>query len=98
MSKRSRQAKEKEEAEAKEKQEVAAAAEAQEEEDIEYLELSDSGEDSADSFAAGPFMLGSQAPDFAAKAVIDGKISEDFVLSELLGNYVVVFFFPLAWT
>lgn len=43
-------------------------------------------------------MLGSQAPDFAAKAVIDGKISEDFVLSELVGEYVVVFFFPLAWT
>lgn len=58
----------------------------------------DQEEASADSFAAGPFLLGSQAPDFAAKAVVEGKIDEDFVLSELRGKWVVALFYPLNWT
>jgi hypothetical protein len=98
MSKRSRSTKKEEEAKA-----VAPVEEEEEidneDDDLQFVELSDSeGEGGADSFAAGPFLLGSQGPDFAAKAVIDGKISEDFVLSELVGDYVVVFFFPLAFT
>lgn len=99
MSKRSRSKAEKEEEEVKAVEPVAVADEDEIDDDaVEYLEVSSDGEDSADSFAAGPFLLGGQAPDFAAKAVIDGKISEDFVLSELVGSYTVVFFFPLAWT
>jgi hypothetical protein len=47
-------------------------------------------ESGADSFAAGPFLLGSQAVDFAAKAVVNGRIDEDFVLSELRGKWLVV--------
>ena len=55
-------------------------------------------ESGADSFVAGPFLLGSQAVDFAASAVVDGKIDEDFVLSELRGKWTVLFFYPLNWT
>jgi peroxiredoxin (alkyl hydroperoxide reductase subunit C) len=40
-----------------------------------------------------------QAPDFTAPAVMpDGTIKEDFTLSNLRGNYVVLFFWPLDFT
>lgn len=38
------------------------------------------------------------APHFKAKAVIDGKIIEDFSLSDFLGKYVIFFFYPLDFT
>ncbi len=40
-----------------------------------------------------------QAPDFVAPAVMsDGTIRDDFRLSELKGQYVVLFFWPLDFT
>jgi peroxiredoxin 2/4 len=40
-----------------------------------------------------------EAPDFVASAVMaDGSIKSDFRLSELRGNYVVLFFWPLDFT
>ncbi|MDR4504806.1 MAG: peroxiredoxin [Candidatus Scalindua sp.] len=40
-----------------------------------------------------------EAPDFTAPAVLpDGTIKEDFKLSDLKGNYVVLFFYPLNFT
>ena len=40
-----------------------------------------------------------EAPDFTAAAVLpDGSIKEDFMLSDLRGKYVVLFFYPLDFT
>lgn len=40
-----------------------------------------------------------KAPDFTAAAVLaDGRIVEDFRLSDLRGKYVVLFFYPLDFT
>ena len=40
-----------------------------------------------------------EAPDFTAAAVMpDGSIKEDFTLSSLRGNYVMLFFWPLDFT
>lgn len=40
-----------------------------------------------------------EAPDFVASAVLpDGTIEEKFSLSDLRGNYVVLFFWPLDFT
>ena len=40
-----------------------------------------------------------EAPDFVAPAVMpDGSIIEDFKLSDLLGRYVILFFWPLDFT
>ena len=40
-----------------------------------------------------------EAPDFVAPAVMpDGSIKEDFRLSDLRGNYIVLFFWPLDFT
>ncbi len=40
-----------------------------------------------------------EAPDFTAPAVmLDGTIKEDFRLSDLRGQYVVLFFYPLDFT
>ncbi|MGE4169515.1 MAG: peroxiredoxin [Candidatus Margulisiibacteriota bacterium] len=44
-------------------------------------------------------LVGKQAPDFKAKAVINGgQIVDDFSLSQFKGNYVVFFFYPLDFT
>ena len=44
-------------------------------------------------------LVGRQAPDFTAAAVMpDGTIRDDFQLSELRGQYVVLFFWPLDFT
>lgn len=43
------------------------------------------------------FLLGKPAPQFSAKAVINGKIV-DFSLNDFLGKYVVFFFYPLDFT
>ena len=43
-------------------------------------------------------LVGKKAPDFSTKAVIDGKIVEDFTLSQFRGKYVVLFFYPLDFT
>lgn len=44
-------------------------------------------------------LITKQAPDFTAPAVMpDGSIEEKFTLSNLKGNYVVLFFYPLDFT
>ncbi|MCL4447030.1 MAG: peroxiredoxin [Thermoplasmatales archaeon] len=42
-------------------------------------------------------MIGKKAPEFDAKAFIDGRI-EDFRLSKLRGRWVVLFFYPADFT
>lgn len=42
--------------------------------------------------------IGKLAPQFQAKAVIQGAIIDNFSLSSLLGSYVVLFFYPLDFT
>lgn len=44
-------------------------------------------------------LVGKSAPSFSAPAVLpNGEIVDDFKLSELKGNYVVLFFWPLDFT
>jgi len=44
-------------------------------------------------------LIGKQAPDFKAPAVMaDGTINSEFSLAELRGKYVVLFFYPLDFT
>jgi peroxiredoxin (alkyl hydroperoxide reductase subunit C) len=44
-------------------------------------------------------LVGKQAPDFSANAVVDGAIVPDFTLSQYLGKkYVVLFFYPKDFT
>jgi alkyl hydroperoxide reductase subunit AhpC len=44
-----------------------------------------------------PAQVQKEAPDFTAKAVVNGQIT-DFKLSDLRGEYVVLFFYPLDFT
>jgi len=43
-------------------------------------------------------LIGKQAPDFTAKAVLKNEIIEEFSLSAHQGKYVVLFFYPLDFT
>lgn len=43
-------------------------------------------------------LVGRQAPEFTAQAVIDGQIIERFSLTDLLGKPIVFFFYPLDFT
>lgn len=43
-------------------------------------------------------LIGKQAPDFTAKAVLKNEIIENFTLSDHQGKYVVLFFYPLDFT
>ena len=44
-------------------------------------------------------LVGKQAPDFTATAVMaDGSINPDFKLAEYQGKYIVLFFYPLDFT
>ena len=44
-------------------------------------------------------LVGRKAPDFNAKAVVNGQITEDFNLSQFLGEkYVILFFYPKDFT
>ena len=43
-------------------------------------------------------LVGKQAPDFTADAVIGGDFKENFRLSDLRGKYVTMFFYPLDFT
>ena len=43
-------------------------------------------------------LVGRNAPGFSAKAVVNGKIVENFTLSSLIGKYVIFFFYPLDFT
>ena len=43
-------------------------------------------------------LIGNKAPDFKAKAVVNGKISENFSLDLFKGKYVILFFYPLDFT
>lgn len=43
-------------------------------------------------------LVGKKAPHFSAKAVIGGKIHEEFSLRDFISKYVVFFFYPLDFT
>jgi len=43
-------------------------------------------------------LLGKPAPQFTAKAVVNGNSIADFSLDSMLGRYVVLFFYPLDFT
>lgn len=43
-------------------------------------------------------LVGKKAPDFQAKAVVKDKIVDKFSLKDLLGKYVIFFFYPLDFT
>lgn len=43
-------------------------------------------------------LIGKTAPHFKAKAVIKGKIIDDFSLNDFLGKYILFFFYPLDFT
>lgn len=43
-------------------------------------------------------LVGKNAPEFRAKALVQGKIVSEFSLSHFLGQYVVFFFYPLDFT
>ena len=43
-------------------------------------------------------LVGRQAPDFSAAAVVSGQIQDHFTLSSLQGRYVLLFFYPLDFT
>lgn len=43
-------------------------------------------------------LVGKKAPEFKAKAVVKGKIVDDFSLADFSGKYVVFFFYPLDFT
>jgi peroxiredoxin (alkyl hydroperoxide reductase subunit C) len=43
-------------------------------------------------------LIGKKAPQFKAKAVVDGKIIDSFSLEDYLGKYVLFFFYPLDFT
>lgn len=43
-------------------------------------------------------LIGKQAPHFKAKAVVKGKIVDEFSLDDLKGKYVFFFFYPLDFT
>lgn len=45
-----------------------------------------------------PSLVGKQAPDFTAKAVMRERIIDNFTLSSFKGKYVVLFFYPLDFT
>lgn len=43
-------------------------------------------------------LVGKQAPGFTAKAVVNGKIVDEFKLEQCKGKYTVLFFYPLDFT
>lgn len=43
-------------------------------------------------------LVGKKAPEFTAKAVVNGKIADNFSLSDFRGKYIVFFFYPLDFT
>lgn len=43
-------------------------------------------------------LVGKKAPDFTAKAVVNGQVKDNFKLSDLKGKYVLLFFYPLDFT
>jgi len=43
-------------------------------------------------------LIGKTAPHFTAKAVVKGKIVDQFSLRDFLGKYVLFFFYPLDFT
>lgn len=43
-------------------------------------------------------LIGKQAPDFNAHAIVDSKIVKNFSLQQFRGQYVILFFYPLNFT
>merc|ERR1712146_392014 len=46
----------------------------------------------------GAVLVGKQAPDFCATAVINHEFNENFKLSDSNGKYRILFFYPLDFT
>lgn len=46
----------------------------------------------------GTLLMGCKAPKFSAQALVNGKIVDGYSLENLLGKYVVFFFYPLDFT
>jgi peroxiredoxin 2/4 len=65
---------------------------------INLEEDRDLWEDPFSSKRVSPFLVGQQAPDFTAKAVVDGTIIDNFSLKDFRGQYVIFFFYPLDFT
>lgn len=43
-------------------------------------------------------LVGKKAPEFSAKAVVNGNIVDNFSLAQFKGQYVILFFYPLDFT
>ncbi len=43
-------------------------------------------------------LVGRPAPEFSAKAIVKGKIVDEFSLRNFLGKYILFFFYPLDFT
>ena len=43
-------------------------------------------------------LIGKVAPSFVSKAIVKGKVVDEFSLKDFLGKYVVFFFYPLNFT
>src|ERR1700722_16792062 len=43
-------------------------------------------------------LVGKKAPEFCVKAIVKGRIENQYSLSALQGKYVVLFFYPLNFT
>jgi peroxiredoxin 2/4 len=43
-------------------------------------------------------LVGKKAPQFVAKAVVNGKIVENFDINSYSGKYIILFFYPLDFT
>ena len=43
-------------------------------------------------------LIGKKAPEFLAKAVVAGTIVDRFSLTDFLGKYIILFFYPLDFT
>lgn len=52
----------------------------------------------SDLFSNDDLLVGRLAPDFSAEAVVDGVFVQDVKRSDFLGQYVVLFFYPLDFT
>jgi len=52
----------------------------------------------SDDPSAKSLLVGLPAPDFVAKAIVDGSAVENFSLKDLQGKYVILFFYPLDFT
>ena len=50
------------------------------------------------AFGQSSLLVGQQAPDFSANAVMQGHLMETISLRDFRGKYVILFFYPLDFT